>query len=51
VTVGDTYGALGVIEVALGAALVAAGVTGSLAVVCGGEADGWRTVTLARGAP
>jgi 3-oxoacyl-[acyl-carrier-protein] synthase II len=51
VTVGDTYGALGVIEVALGAALVAAGVTSSLAVVCGEEADGWRTVTLARGAP
>lgn len=44
---GDTYGALGVIQVALGAALVAAGAAGPLHVACGDDADGWRMVTLA----
>jgi 3-oxoacyl-[acyl-carrier-protein] synthase II len=49
--VGDTYGALGVIQVALGAALVAAEAAGSGSVVCvcGDDVDGWRSVELTGG--
>lgn len=47
--IGDTYGALGVVQVALGAALLAGGTTGPVEVACGDDADGWRAVTLAGG--
>jgi 3-oxoacyl-[acyl-carrier-protein] synthase II len=47
--VGDTYGAMGVLQVAMAAALIAAapaGETPSVAVVCGDEVDGWRSLTV-----
>lgn len=42
---GDTYGALGVLQVAAAAALVAARGE-EVAVVCGDACDGWRVATL-----
>jgi 3-oxoacyl-[acyl-carrier-protein] synthase II len=42
---GDTSGALGVLQLALGAALVAAGEP-SVALVCGDEVDGWRQASI-----
>jgi len=45
---GDLYGAHGVVQVALGAALVAAGAP-AVTCVCGDEADGWRSVELEPG--
>ena len=47
--VGDPYGALGVLQVAVAAALVAgAGAAGprKVAVICGDDVDGWRTTAL-----
>lgn len=46
---GDTYGALGVLQVAIAAALVAAAPAGarpSVAMRCGDLADGWRLATM-----
>jgi 3-oxoacyl-[acyl-carrier-protein] synthase II len=45
---GDLYGALGVVQVALAAALVAAG-TPHVTCVCGDDVDGWRSVELGSG--
>ncbi|MEU9508367.1 beta-ketoacyl synthase N-terminal-like domain-containing protein [Micromonospora sp. NPDC048170] len=42
---GDCYGAQGVLQTALAARLVAEG-AGSVAVLCGGDEDGWRTALL-----
>jgi 3-oxoacyl-[acyl-carrier-protein] synthase II len=47
--IGDTYGAQGVVQVALAAALLAAGTAGPVEVACGDDAGGWRAVTLAGG--
>jgi 3-oxoacyl-[acyl-carrier-protein] synthase II len=51
VDIGDLYGALGVVQLATAAALIAD--TGSAAadtatVVCGDDLDGWRTATICR---
>ncbi|MEU5904161.1 beta-ketoacyl synthase N-terminal-like domain-containing protein [Micromonospora sp. NPDC047527] len=42
---GDCYGAQGVLQTALAARLVAEGADG-VAVLCGGDDDGWRTALL-----
>jgi len=48
---GDAYGALGVLQVAVGTLLLAGGLCGPAHLVCGDPADGWRraTVTSAAG--
>jgi 3-oxoacyl-[acyl-carrier-protein] synthase II len=44
---GDTYGALGVLQVAAAAELLAAGRSGTrVTVLCGDPRDGWRMTTL-----
>ena len=44
---GDTYGALGVLQVAVAAELLAAGAPGAAVTVrCGDPRDGWRMTTL-----
>ncbi|MFD6756233.1 beta-ketoacyl synthase N-terminal-like domain-containing protein [Micromonospora gifhornensis] len=45
---GDCYGAQGVLQTALAARLVAEGAD-SVAVLCGGDDDGWRTALLTPG--
>jgi 3-oxoacyl-[acyl-carrier-protein] synthase II len=50
--IGDTYGALGVLQLAIGAALVAAspgGRTPVVAVACGDLAEGWRSALVSDG--
>ncbi|MFE9655875.1 beta-ketoacyl synthase N-terminal-like domain-containing protein [Micromonospora sp. NPDC006431] len=47
---GDCYGAQGVLQAALAARLVAEGADG-VAVLCGGDDDGWRTALLTRATP
>jgi len=44
--VGDTFGACGVIQLAVAAAFVAAGEARSVELTCGDEADGWRTAVV-----
>lgn len=46
---GDTYGALGVLQVATAAALIAAAPAGarpSVTMLCGDQTDGWRLATM-----
>ncbi len=43
---GDCYGAAGVVNLALAAALLDAGLAGPLAVACGDDTDGWRAAVL-----
>jgi 3-oxoacyl-[acyl-carrier-protein] synthase II len=45
--IGDTYGAAGVLQVAVAAALVASGaIHDPVRIVCGDAADGWRTTIV-----
>jgi 3-oxoacyl-[acyl-carrier-protein] synthase II len=46
--IGDTYGAQGVLQVAVGCALVSAAPRGAAhaVIICGDEADGWRSTIL-----
>lgn len=44
--VGDTYGASGVLQVALAAALVQARLAGSIVTACGDNTDGWRMAVV-----
>jgi 3-oxoacyl-[acyl-carrier-protein] synthase II len=47
--IGDSYGALGVLQVAVAAEIVASDVAhtiGSVGIVCGDAADGWRSAVL-----
>ncbi|WP_092380315.1 beta-ketoacyl synthase N-terminal-like domain-containing protein [Micromonospora phaseoli] len=46
---GDCYGAAGVVNLALAAALLAAGVAGPIAVACGDDTDGRREALLDAG--
>jgi 3-oxoacyl-[acyl-carrier-protein] synthase II len=46
--VGDTFGACGVIQLAVAAALVAAGEAESVQLICGEEVEGWREAVVSR---
>ena len=47
--IGDCYGALGVLQVAVAAGLVASGsIHDSVRIVCGDAGDGWRTTTVSK---
>ena len=47
--IGDSYGALGVLQVAVAAALVASGsIHDSVQIICGDAGDGWRTTTVSK---
>jgi 3-oxoacyl-[acyl-carrier-protein] synthase II len=47
--VGDTFGACGVIQLAVAAALVAAGEATTAELICGDRTDGWRETVMTRG--
>jgi 3-oxoacyl-[acyl-carrier-protein] synthase II len=47
--VGDTFGACGVIQLVVAAALVAAREATSVELICGEQADGWREAVVTRG--
>lgn len=47
--VGDTFGACGVIQLAVAAALVSAGEATSVELICGEQVEGWRTALVTRG--
>jgi 3-oxoacyl-[acyl-carrier-protein] synthase II len=47
--IGDTFGACGVIQLAVAAALVAACEATSVELICGDQADGWREAVVTHG--
>lgn len=45
---GELYGAMGVAQAAVAAAVVSCGYCGQVPVICGDDADGWRTLLISK---